>query len=156
MAFEVLQGTVPDRFIAKLRLGPSGCWVWTGTCHGKGYGHFSANKRTNKTHRYVWDAVHGSIPSGMHVLHRCDNPPCCNPAHLFLGTNADNVADRDAKGRQAKGDRNGKQKLTAAQVNEIRAKYEAGGATQKDLAAQYGVDGSWICRLVNYRFRDDI
>ena len=80
-----------------------GCWVWTGIKH-RGYGRFGQRGRS---HRIAYEATVGPIPEGASVCHHCDNPPCCNPAHLFVGTNADNVADMVAKGRQAKGDRHG-------------------------------------------------
>jgi hypothetical protein len=71
----------------------------TGMTDGHGYGSIYADGRLQKAHRVVWQVEHGPIPDGLHVLHQCDNPPCCNPAHLFLGTHADNMADKIAKGR---------------------------------------------------------
>ena len=83
---------------------PVRCWV---DCvetpyakDGDGYGHRKVNGRYEKTHRLVWVEVYGEIPDGMCVLHRCDNPPCVNPGHLFLGTLSDNAQDMAAKGRQ--------------------------------------------------------
>lgn len=80
------------------------CWPWLGTRHGKGgYGSVKrgpAIAGNALAHRIAYTLTHGSIPVGLHVLHRCDNRLCCNPAHLFVGTNADNMRDRDAKGRQ--------------------------------------------------------
>lgn len=83
----------------------SDCWLWTGYCHPKtGYGSFRfsavmGKKNTGYAHRVAWVLTNGMLPGGLDVLHKCDNPPCCNPAHLWLGTQADNNADRDAKGR---------------------------------------------------------
>lgn len=73
----------------------SACWPWKGSVMGEGYGRY----RQAYTHRLAWMLANGPIPAGLFVLHKCDNPPCCNPDHLFLGTQADNVRDRDAKGR---------------------------------------------------------
>ena len=75
------------------------CWEWTDGCDGDGYGVVGAGGKTVRAHRVAWEVAHGPIPDGVHVLHQCDNPPCINPAHLFLGTQADNMADKVAKGR---------------------------------------------------------
>lgn len=86
-------------------LGP--CWMWIGKTNKDGYGKIKLNGKTKLVHRVSFCLTHSEIPNGLMVLHKCDNPPCCNPAHLFTGTAADNANDRDFKGRQAKGDKNG-------------------------------------------------
>jgi len=93
--------------------------------------------------------TNGPIPDGMQVLHRCDNPPCCNPAHLFLGTQADNIADMIAKrrGGAVSGEAHYRAKLTADQVSAIRARYAA-GETQVALAREFGVSQTNISRIV--------
>ena len=83
------------------------CLEWQGYSDRDGYGTFESGYKTVRAHRVAWELAHGPIPDGLHVLHKCDNPPCVQDEHLFLGTEADNAADRDAKGRQASGDRNG-------------------------------------------------
>lgn len=91
------------RFWAKVaRAGPDECWLWTAGKSDSGYGVFGVGKATDKASRISWRLERGPIPEGMHVLHRCDNPPCVNPAHLFLGTNDDNVRDMLEKGRNSK------------------------------------------------------
>ena len=93
-----------ERFWAKVdRASSDACWPWLAT-HGRfGYGEFKVGGRSGrsvKAHRVAWELTHGPISDGLFVLHRCDNPPCCNPGHLFLGTHADNMRDMAQKGRQ--------------------------------------------------------
>lgn len=98
---------LPDkRFWTKVSFS-SGCWLWTGAKTRKGYGLFYADGKTRVVTRWWWQRLNGEIPAGMLVCHTCDNPSCVKPAHLFLGTHADNQADKVAKGRQAKGDGHG-------------------------------------------------
>lgn len=140
----------------------SACWEWAAHRRGLGYGEIWVNGRNVVAHRFSFALANGPIPAGLFVCHRCDNPPCVNPGHLFLGTHDDNMADRSAKGRQAKGDTQGTHtcpetvlrgsehyaaKLTEADVLVIRARYAA-GATLKGLGAEYGVDHSTIRRAV--------
>ena len=77
----------------------SGCLEWQRARYRSGYGAVSDGKRTRRVHRVAWERLHGSVPDGQKVLHRCDNPPCFEPTHLFIGTQADNVRDMWAKGR---------------------------------------------------------
>lgn len=93
-----------DRFWSSVEMrAPDECWPWLRFKNDKGYGitKVTINKRryNSKTQRLAWLLTFGDIPDGLHVLHTCDNPPCCNPAHLFLGTNGDNMRDKVEKGR---------------------------------------------------------
>ncbi|HYF40922.1 MAG TPA: HNH endonuclease signature motif containing protein [Ramlibacter sp.] len=142
-------------------LANGGCWEWHLHRDRKGYGR-AVDAATGEVlaHRISWIAHHGPIPKGMHVLHRCDNPPCVNPEHLFLGTNDDNAADRHAKGRSkgAAGERNGKAKLLPEHVAQIRREVallplSPSGKRLKDgalapVAAKYGISESSIRALV--------
>ena len=121
-----LAATSPAGWLAS-RQTPSegGCLLWTGCINRYGYGQISVGGKKVLTHRLAWSVAKGPIPEGLHVLHRCDTPACTNPAHLFLGTNADNMADKVAKGRSSSGERHGRAKLTNAIVWSIRARLAA-------------------------------
>jgi hypothetical protein len=121
-----------------------------------GYGLLSDGSRKRSAHRVSWELSNGPIPDGMCVLHRCDNPPCTNPAHLFLGSMADNSQDAVAKGRlkpppPRRGWANNKTKLDDQQIEEIRSRYAAGERNKSRLAAEYGVHRSRIYQLVNHK-----
>jgi len=128
-----------DRLEGKSRETQSGCWEWTAGRNHKGYGTLKVAGKDLRAHRVAYEVWVGPIPEGMHVLHVCDNPPCINPAHLWVGTNKDNADDRDAKGRQRvlRGEENGFSKLTWENVQEIRDLY--GDHSQAELARMYGV-----------------
>lgn len=121
------------------------CWLWTASGCG-GYGRLSVNGRLTGAHRFSWELANGPVPNALYVLHRCDNPPCVNPAHLFLGTIAANNKDRANKGRGVIGERSPRAKLTERKVTEIRALHTA-GRSQAYLARAYGVSDSLV-RLV--------
>ncbi len=131
-----------ERFWEKVsKGGPEECWNWMGTSYEKGYGQINRGRRGDGlvlTHRLSWEIANGEVPSGLFVCHRCDNPCCVNPAHLFLGTNADNVADMIAKGRQAKGERSGHARLSTTDVREIR-RLLALGFTQVKICEVFDV-----------------
>lgn len=136
-------------FAAKQRTMENGCIEWTAAKNADGYGEFMARPKGWRANRLAWTLAHGDIPAGLSVLHRCDNPGCVNPAHLFLGTQVENMADCAAKGRSAKpskafidsarrnkaGEANTHRKLTATAVLLLRRGY----MTDADAAAAYGV-----------------
>lgn len=126
---------IADRFWEKVRKTPEtdGCWLWTAHTVGWGYGSIRARVRGRWSrcyaHRLSWELHHGEIPDGLQVLHRCDQPLCVRPDHLFLGTQADNIADKIAKGRQNRGETTPNARLTADLVRTLRARHAAGEKT---------------------------
>jgi Autographiviridae endonuclease len=127
------------------------CQEWDLGRTTDGYGHLRLNGGYAYAHRLVWEEVNGPIPVGLFVLHRCDNPPCINIDHLFLGTQEDNVRDMVTKGRArgkvAPGEQNGMAKLTNDVVREIRRR-SAAGVNYSRLASDYDVSKSLICAVV--------
>lgn len=152
----------PAEFWAKVDKsgGPDACWPWTGARWTiRPYGHLERNGHKIKAHRYSWELTHGPIPTGLQVCHLCDNPPCCNPTHLFLGTQQDNMDDMVSKGRHKngsrthpeamlRGERHPRAILTASQVAEIRARYIPFEVTQSRLAREYGVSQGAISFVI--------
>lgn len=129
----------------------SGCWHWLlGTRRKRNftYGRIKFNGRTHAAHRVSWMLFQGSIPDGMFVCHRCDNPICVNPKHLFIGTNADNIRDSSRKGRLHFGERNGSAKLTEAKVRRIRMLSQR-GIKGKILARRFMVSEGNVSMIVN-------
>lgn len=128
--------------------GPNGCWNWTATLSRLGYGQVSWDSATQTAHRIAWMLTHGKILDGQCVCHRCDNPKCVNPGHLFLGTMTENMADRDAKGRRRSVEKHPARKLTDAEAAEIRRLYAQGGVTQRELGTRYKVTQDSIWAIV--------
>lgn len=114
------------------------CWEWNGACNENGYGNFSVKYKMYKAHRMAYILTFGNIPNGLFVCHKCDNPSCCNPSHLFLGTNQDNVTDMVKKGRWY-------HKLTKTEIIQIRESND----TQTNLAKQFKVSITTINKIVN-------
>lgn len=119
------------------------CWLWTGAKDKDGYGRISnksEGRKADRANRICWKLTYGTIATGKRVLHTCDNPSCVRPDHLFLGENKDNSADMVAKGRQARGARQWKSKLTEAAVRDIRSSSER----NEVLAVKYKVSAGTI------------
>ena len=129
----------------------SGCWEWTMGRDSKGYGTISfKGQSSTRAHRLSWELHRGPIPDGMHVLHKCDNPGCVNPDHLFIGTHDDNMADKAAKGRAPSmaGEACPVSVLTDEAIDDIRREYATGLVKQRELAAKHGVSQTNISSIV--------
>lgn len=123
------------------------CWLWLRSKDRKGYGYCLYQGRVRKAHRVAWAIAHGELPpSDIYACHRCDNPSCVRPSHIFLGTTADNMADMVKKGRAATGERHGCSKLKASDVVEIRTLLSA-GVTHRDIARKFGVGPTSVSHI---------
>jgi hypothetical protein len=173
-----------DRFFAKVdkngpipehcpELGP--CWIWTGALSHNGYGFFKVHPKMLKAHRWSYEYHVGPIPDGLLVCHECDNPQCVNPAHLYTGTQKNNLADMTERGRapdhavnahfldkgravlaehperRARGEGHGKAKLIADDVREIRALAKARTLTRAQIAARFSVSEICVYMILNGR-----
>jgi hypothetical protein len=161
----VMKPIAPRLEAMSVRIPISGCHLFIGGSVPFGYGVISFNGRQQYAHRVSWEVESGPVPKGMRVLHRCDVPACINPHHLFLGTDQDNITDKMGKGRwrggPPTGERNpmrahkgllagakhGMAKLSASDVQAIRAEYAA-GIKQTELAARYAVRQGHISKIV--------
>lgn len=168
--------TLPDltpkqiaRFWRKVKKGSGDtCWPWMGTRNKAGHGQVRIDGRNYYVHRIAYLLAHGRFAPELCVMHRCDNPPCCNPADLRLGTHGDNTQDMMRKGRCSRaggpsgeghwsqiypgrvlrGESHGSAKLTADDVRDIRRRYAAGGVTYRALAAEYAVVVATITHIL--------
>lgn len=130
-----------QRFLVKVRESATGCHEWQAGLDRGGYGKFSGYSTSDKAHRRAYELFVGAIPTGLHVLHRCDNRKCVNPEHLFVGTAADNVTDMDSKGR-----RGSRSRLTHKDAEKIK-NLLASRYSQTKVAAMFGVDQTTISRV---------
>lgn len=167
-----------ERFWARVHKLASGCWEWMGCRDKAGYGQVRFAGKARRAHRVAWFLTKGPIPKGLCVLHKCDNPPCVNPEHLWLGTRPENSHDMTLKGRQAvgdrnaarlyperrprgdrhglhlhpecaaKGERNGTAKLTEAAVLTIRRRYAKEDVSTYSLAVEFGMSRTAIDFIV--------
>ena len=139
------------RFKRQYRVASDGCWIWISSLDADGYGYFKGEMlgvKHKKAHRFSWSFHNESqIPAGVLVLHSCDKRACVNPDHLRLGTQAENISDRDSRGRMAdmRGEKGPRAKLTASQVLEIKSLLET--TTDGDLAIKFGVARTTISSI---------
>jgi predicted XRE-type DNA-binding protein len=145
-----MAATYVGRFWDRVVLQTSGCRTWQGGRQTKGYGVVRRSGKTYLAHREAYRITYGYLSDNDCVLHECDNPPCCNPLHLFLGSRADNIHDMISKGRELhpSGSENGNSKLTEEQICEIQDLYKTGKFRQAELAERFGVCQSHVSRVV--------
>lgn len=137
-------------FWANLEIKGNGCWEWKGCARKHGYGWINwIGRKTILAHRLAWILSREESPDGMEVCHRCDNPPCCNPFHLFLGTHTDNIRDMDSKGRRkvTSGENCHLSKLKESDIPEIRRMSDSMNISQ--IARHFGVTPSPIRTILN-------
>jgi hypothetical protein len=141
-----LTSSEAHRFWSKVDVATSDmCWQWTGYCLPFGYGQVWLQGKTVLSHRVAYSFAKGKVPPDLHVRHLCDNPCCCNPAHLALGSDQDNSDDKCRQGRQARGSGNGRSKLSEQEVLHIYKSSE----TQEKLASEFGIRPSMVSRIKN-------
>jgi len=154
--------TTKARLMEFVIVNDAGCWIWQGARSVDGYGFMKVARKMDRAHRVSYREHVGPIPDGMCVCHRCDVRLCCNPEHLFLGTNNENMADMARKGRAAsgadhwchqrpervRGERNPRAKLTVPDVVKIRAAMAAGGSPAA-IGRLYGVTGTTISSIAS-------
>lgn len=149
--------TIDQRMTEKIdRRGANDCWPWIGSVNQGGYGRIKVTGRVEAAHRVAFRLAHGAIADGLLVCHRCDNPRCCNPAHLFLGTDRDNAQDRARKGRGNQGRQsvnagvlNRAAKLDDDAVRTIRRMRADTGATHRAIATAFGVSPRTVGEILS-------
>lgn len=150
-----IYGTIDERL--KNYIDKSGdCWLWTSHTNEKGYGLLSVGRgKQVRVHRYMYELYKGQIPDGLHVLHKCDVRRCCNPDHLFLGTQKDNMEDASKKGRigykSFNGESHHNSKLKKEDVIEMRKLWESGSFFQSELAKRFNVTQQVVSKVVNFK-----
>lgn len=143
------------RFMRFVQLTNS-CWMWTGNRYAKGYGQIRVSGKPKRAHRISYELFVGPIPDGMIVCHECDNPPCVNPDHLYIGTQSDNIRDSVRKGRHSGlryGEHHSQARLSNQEIEDIRAKYKTGTVSQKFLSQECKVSQMHISNIITGKRR---
>lgn len=137
--------------LERCRPNANGCWIWTQGRSPDGYGKAKFKGKTWRAHRLAYELFCEPVPADKLVMHKCDVPLCVNPRHLMLGTPAENMADKVAKGRQAKGEKAGPLAVTADIARRIRAMYVPRKTSQRAIAEQFGLAEITVHRLLKNR-----
>ena len=147
----ILSNSQLARFWSKVRVTNNeySCWEWAGAIDGTGYGQLRINKTSIRAHRQAWEIFNGPIPEGLFACHKCDNRKCCNPFHIFLGTNQQNIDDAKKKGRIPCGEAHHSAKLTLSIVRRVRSLYESGQYTQKQITIITGIPKSTVHQITS-------
>lgn len=151
MPFRYIAANGDARFWRKVEKS-DGCWLWRGARNQSGYGHLKVAGEWWIAHRRAWVLAGHELPADRDLCHRCDNPACVRPNHMFVGTRADNMRDAKAKGRTASGERHGRSRLSAEVVRELRRVRNADGLTYKALGARFGISPQHAHYIVTQRY----
>lgn len=146
---QMIGSSFTERFWSRVEMSlmPNGCWLWRGQISQRGYGVVRKSGKHQYAHRVSYELTNGVMPREMRVCHRCDNPPCCRPSHLFLGTQEENIHDMRRKGRNPH-----PLKLSESDILEIRHRYanrEAVKISMQQLANEYGVVKGYISKIIH-------
>ncbi len=148
----LLRPVIISRFYqSALRLSEDECWPWISTLDKDGYGVFQVEYIQYRAHVIAYAIANNLDYITLLVLHSCDNPKCCNPKHLFLGTTQDNTRDTINKGRKARGEDSNRTTLVKEEILEIREKYKSNRYSQQQLAYEYGVCQTTISGIIRRR-----
>jgi predicted XRE-type DNA-binding protein len=145
--------SIKEKIETGIKISDSGCWEWVGTRRGTSagvyYGGTNIGRKSVLAHRASYELYKGKIPDGLLVCHKCDNPRCVNPDHLFLGTHADNSKDMSEKHRGVNGEKSINAKLTSNKVMEIRFAAKRGNMMIKEIAYVFGVSYKTVSKIAN-------
>ena len=134
-----IEVTPKEHFESKFYVTPK-CWIWNAGKDKDGYGQFYDGNKNYRAHRYSWALYYGSIPCGKFICHKCDNPSCVNPDHLFLGSNQENTLDRHKKGRSARGEYCGMSKIT----DNIAIRIRESKGNIREIAKEFGISKTTV------------
>jgi hypothetical protein len=148
--------TPKEKFLARVHQDANGCWLWTGLIRPDGYGATRFEGKEQGAHRVAWKLFRGKVAPGLAVCHRCDVRACVNPAHLFLGTPAENARDMRAKGRDRRGEKHGSAKLTLMQVRQIKRLVAEDRMYMSEIAREFGVSETTIRAIKTKRTWRDV
>jgi hypothetical protein len=140
-----------ERFWANIdKRGHDECWGWKAHTNDAGYGMLGLGNKSVRAHRFSYELHYGPIPNGLHVCHKCDNPPCCNPAHLFLGDDIANIQDKVEKGRarRPQGKGRGYSAFTNEQAQELREQFERANVSMRKFAQMHNVNRATMRNII--------